>query len=162
MVKNISTPTDDEDVVFLNKRLQNDDEQQTVIKLPSAFQELHSIQQNDAIKRMEMLSPRIQQALLDDWARRIEKGTLYSKAGYLFKLIALAIKGEYVPIYHEKKNVPLPVVAYRYAEAQEISPAINGQEPEMVKNAAMIARQLLEREKTYQAQRNLEVKTKVA
>ncbi|MGL4668378.1 MAG: hypothetical protein ACRCWR_10680 [Saezia sp.] len=144
----------DEKEAFIKKRLNAVVDSSPIIELPPAFKQLHQIQQKDAINRLQKLTLELQQALLDDWGSRIQKGGIQHQAGYLFKLLALAENGEYIPSILEKEETPTPDVHYQYKtqnyEAEKSEAQVIPQQ-----EAAEIARNLRDREKAHRAQKNL-------
>ncbi|MGL4668194.1 MAG: hypothetical protein ACRCWR_09715 [Saezia sp.] len=170
MTKSVFSPNDvDEKEVFIKKRL--NDVLRPVVLLPQAFQQLHAIRQKDACEKLQLIPVDLQQALLNDWSDRIKNRSIRNPAGYLFALIAQAKAGTYVPPAFMLKET-LPAVHYEYLDAQDAdkdrddskdfmeSPV--AQPVPQPQEAAVIAREILKRAKTYQAQKKLEPEANAA
>jgi len=67
------------------------------VKFPKRFEQLAQDQKQDVAAKLIYLSPKIQQAVLDEWDFRCSSGSISKPVGYLFGLLKKAGQNVFRP-----------------------------------------------------------------
>ncbi|MGS1020531.1 STY4528 family pathogenicity island replication protein [Burkholderia glumae] len=96
------------------------------LRLPPRFAALRAEQQHGALAALRQVDPSLRQAVLDEWQARVDARGVRNPAGYLFGIVAKALRGEFQswcaprqPAPSVAPAVPMPPARRANADAVE-------------------------------------------